>query len=107
MSDIRFNIRWVGHCEHNDKLWGWFTDLNQEVPKYKVATRYCFWGTRGKGLSMNSHPNSFGHSMTDIISRKKSNGYSAIEVNDLLNMWPTFYEDLERKFIWMKLSEQI
>ena len=108
MIDSRFRISWIGYCEYNNKLWACFTDAKQETPLFTAATRYCIWGMIGKKLSINSHASVYNHpTVYDIKRRKMENGYVEINIDTLIAMWPNFFEELNRKFIWAKLSEQI
>ena len=106
MINDRFEFKWIGYCDHNKKMWAWFTDNQQEVQNYKTMTRYCIWGVVGKKLSINSH-NCLNLAVYNLIRQKEHNGYVFISNETLLEMWPSFYDELERKFIWAKLSEQI
>lgn len=104
---MRFKLGWIGYCEYNHKVWVWFTDSQQELTRYSSFTRYCIWGVIHKKLSINSHYLIPNPSVNDIRRKKEQNGYKSITIDELLIMWPDFYNELERKFIWAKLSDQI
>lgn len=108
MSDTGYNIRWLGYCEHTDKLWGWFrAPGSDDDSRFGERDNYCFWAVNGKTISMNKHRAWSPHTMDKLVEAKVKNGYVSKTTSELIEMWPSFMTDLEHRFIWLKLSEKI
>jgi len=108
MSDTGYNIRWLGYCEHNDKLWGWFRAPGSgDDGRFGERDSYCFWAVRGKTISMNKHRIWSPHSMDRMVDAKIKNGYASIKLEDALAMWPTMMEDMQHRFLFLRLSDVI
>jgi hypothetical protein len=105
MEDRKFELRWVGYCEANNKVWGWFVDANKERGKSKYAQSecYCFWSVVGKTISMNKH--SYRSWDMEALEKKKlANKYELITQDQLIEMWPNFQEDLNNRFVFATLA---
>lgn len=100
----RFDIYWVGHCDHDNKVWGCFRDPD---PDSKIRTSYCFWAVIGKTISFTKFAHWDTSNIDRIKNRKIKNKYTQIDLVTLLAMWPNFMQDIENKFIWDKLAEKI
>ena len=100
----RFDIVWVGHCDHDNKIWGWFRDLDTDK---RYRTNYCFWAVIGKTISFTKFDNWNLTIIDTIKNRKIKNKYVQLELPVLLAIWPDFLTELENKFIWDKLAEKI
>ena len=103
MAKKRFDIAWVGHCDHDDKIWGWFRDVAADNQRYN----YCFWAVRGKTISFTKYRTWETSVIGTIQERKVKNKYRQLKMDELIDIWPDFMKDLENKFIWDKLSEKI
>lgn len=103
--NMRFDISWVGHCEHGDKIWGWFRDKNADNRRHDNL--YCFWANRGKTISFTKYNSYDSRIIADLQQRKVQNKYVQLKLTELVDIWPDFLRDLENKFIWDKLAEKI
>lgn len=108
MSD-RFDIRWIGHCEPGNKIWGWYFDnaileARKDIWRSKVC--FCFWAVCGKTISIKPHTYRY-HQMDELTKKKVGNGYTEISKDQLLVMWPEFHQDLHRKVIFEMLSSDM
>lgn len=106
MSHLRYNIKWVGRCQYgtSDKIWGWFyynDPTSAESPAWN-SPAYVFWAERQKPLHVKKHASLFGQ-MDKLIRQKKDRKYTEIEVKSLLEIWPSFYQDLDNRFIFFML----
>lgn len=45
--------------------------------------------------------------MDRLVDAKIKNGYAGIKLEDALAMWPTMMEDMEHRFLFLKLSDVI
>ena len=100
----RYDIRWVGHCQYDnsDKIWGWFVYKDPTAPNKTVTKSYAFWARTGKTPSFKSY--TYGHwAMDRLVSVKKDRKYTEITVDDLLKLWPSFFEDIDNRFIFFML----
>lgn len=111
----RYDIQWVGHCkfDESDKIWGWFIYGNT-VPKNldrKALIRqkqenkwvYTFWARTGKTCHFKRHHYSFFH-MKKLVREKKNHKYYQISPHALQTIWPSFYDDLDTKFVFFHLA---
>ena len=111
-SDLRYDIKWVGRCtfEGSDKIWGWFiyTDptesnrSNRSNPRYA----YTFWARTGKTPSFKKHHYS-AYNLKKLTDKKVDRKYSPISQGELVNLWPRFFEDMDNKFIFHLLANDI
>lgn len=109
MGSDRFDIRWVGHCTPEDKIWGWYIDDSMQVsPSLPGRTKifFCFWAVRGKTISIKQHQ-FYTFKIDNLVKKKIANRYQGISREDLINMWPSFYEDLHRRVIFETLSGDV
>ena len=108
----KFDLQWISYYEPDRKIWGWFTksdplDDSETVKRqWGLKNCYCFWAVCGKTISMNKHL-IFPRNMERLQEKKLSNKYQKITEQDLLAMWPSFYDDLHNRFIFASLKEQI
>jgi hypothetical protein len=109
LTHPRYDIKWLGHCkfEGSDKVWGWFfyidpTDLNRKSPKHA----YAFWARTGKTPSFKKHSYS-SWNLDKLVRQKVDRKYTATEVDKILRIWPTLYEDLDNSFIFHLLADDI
>lgn len=111
MTADKFELRWVCYYEPEHKLWGWFINpkelsSNEQLNRWGMKNCYCFWAVCGKTISLNKHL-SLTHNMDRLQDKKLANKYQRISEDELIAMWPSFHEDLQNRFIFAKLSEQI
>lgn len=108
MEDRKFELRWIGYCEANNKVWGWLVDPKSPGANNKYAAKecYCFWSVVGKTISMNKH-----HYRTwemEALEKKKvGNKYLQITEEQLMEMWPTFWGDFHNRFVFATLAGTI
>lgn len=107
----KFEIRWIGYYEPDQKIWGWFINTSENNPNphvrnWGLRNCYCFWAVCGKTISINKHV-MLPHNMDGLQNKKLANKYQQISEDKLLEMWPSFHGDLHDKFIFASLSEQI
>ena len=102
-------IGWCKDEENNhDKGWGYFLrpDPAYEEQKKKWGWapegRNCvvFWGRRGKAMQFKADKT--GDALNRLARSKYTKGYDRINTEKLLEIWPTFNEEME-----MKLSFEI
>jgi hypothetical protein len=104
MAKNTFEFGWISHCEHGNKIWGWFSDRTRDE---RIWNNYCFWAVCGKTISFTKYPHYDKHAINNLQTRKITNKYTPITMDKLLAMWPDFARDLDHKFVWDKLSEKI
>jgi hypothetical protein len=104
MVKSKFNIMWVGYCEPMNKVWGWFSHTDSESnQKY-----YCFWSHMKKTICFKSYNRFSNKTMFNgIRDIKVKNGYTEVKINELVLLWPEFFNDLESNFLSDKLKEKI
>lgn len=109
MSKNRYDIKWIGHFNHgtSDKIWGWFY-FNGSDTAIKIKPEYCyvFWARTGKTPSFKKHQNS-SRRMRLLEDVKLRGKYKKITEEDLLQLWPNFFEDIDKKFIFHILADDI
>jgi len=96
----KFAVRWVGRCKYDqhDKIWGWFFNNPESKDNAVQTTCHVFWARTGKSVSFKTH--SFNKwEMKRLISNKESKGYVSISVDELEKLWPSFFDDLENRFV--------
>jgi len=105
MVKNRYKIEWVGRCVYDtsDKIWGWFTYNDPTVTdNLNHRYSYVFWASTGKTIQFKKHEYRE-WSMGDLVCKKKARNYNKIDIVQMLNIWPSFYEDLDNKFIFFML----
>lgn len=109
MNQNRYDLQWIGHFKKNtsDKIWGWFY-FNGSDANVTNTREYCyvFWARTGKTPNFKKHYAFIMH-MRQLEAKKLDGKYQRITEQDLLNMWPSFFEDIERKFIFHILADDI
>jgi len=100
----RYDIRWVGHCQYDnsDKIWGWFIYNDPTADKKAVTKSYAFWARTGKTPSFKVHTYSTWN-MDKLVREKKDRKYNEITVEKLVGLWPSFFEDIDNRFIFFML----
>lgn len=104
MNNPRYDIKWAGRCtfDTSDKIWGWFlyNDPTSITTKHPVA--YAFWARTGTTANFKKHVyNSW--AMDKLVRDKKDRKYTEISTNELLTIWPSFYDDIDNRFIFFLL----
>jgi hypothetical protein len=104
----RFDIVWVGRCQYDvhDKIWGWFFYYQNESDKKVQSKCYSFWSRTGKTPSFKTHDYDK-WIMKRLVSSKKGKGYNQLSNEELLAVWPTFYDDMENRFVLHILKNSI
>ena len=67
---------------------------------------FCFWAVVGKTINMKKHL-LMGDNMGYLEKKKQANKYQEIDESRLLDMWPSFREDLSNRYIFYMLSDSI
>jgi len=101
----RYEIKWIGRCEfeNSDKIWGWFfyndpTVVNSSSHRHA----YVFWARTGKTPNFKCH----GYrswTISKLVKDKKDRKYNEITVEKTVELWPSFYEDLDNRFVFFML----
>jgi hypothetical protein len=104
MTKNKFSVVWVGYCEPLKKIWGWFGHVDDN----SIQKSYCFWSHLGKTVCFKNYNRHTSKSHFDGIKDVKiKHGYIEIKVNDLVLIWPEFFNDLASDFLSDKLKEKI
>jgi hypothetical protein len=108
----KYKIKFLCYYEPMDKIWGWLLPSQQEPmqPTYSSGwhspqTAYAFWAVTGKTIRVNTHAYYRKGDMHGLERRKIGNKYVEMPVDELLERWPQFWEQLEQAIIFHKLSE--
>lgn len=112
MAHDRYDLQWVGRCRYDeyDKIWAWFfyqdplAKLSND--KYQVRPAYVFWAKTGKTPSFKKHSYS-SYNMIQLVKSKIDRKYIQISVEDTIDLWPTIYKDLDDRFIFHLLAENL
>lgn len=106
----RYLIKWVGRCQYDnhDKIWGWFYYFQQGYKNSSDMQNICyaFWARTGKSPSFKKHEYNR-WTLNRMVSQKQEKKYELITIAELEKIWPSFYTDLENKFVFHLLSENI
>jgi hypothetical protein len=104
----RFAFNWIGRCQYDnhDKIWGWFFYFQHESDRKTQNKCYSFWSRTGKTPSFKTHQYNKWE-MKRLVSSKKDKGYNNIDLTDLNKLWPTFYDDIENRFVLHILKDSI
>jgi hypothetical protein len=111
MLNLRYDIQWVGRAnytdEHggiHDKIWGWFvrTAPNSSENNKNSSAAYVFWAPTGKPPKFSKHPNSY-YRMKKLVNQKIKRKYKKIDTAALLKIWPSFYDDIDSRFVFFML----
>lgn len=109
MSSDRYNIQWVGHCEFENKIWGWFfyEDPTQDTKSSRrIKSAYVFWARLHKKPMFKRHTYS-SYDLNKLVKKKMSNSYNPINLEKIEEIWPTIYDDLDNQFIFHILAENV
>lgn len=109
MSNLHFKfIGWCNKVEcdgsKHDKIWGYFSPTDDHEPYQKV---YVFWGARGKKNTIHFKADVFDYNLGKLTDKKKDKGYRSINEAKLLEIWPTFYNDVEMKLCFDVLANKV
>jgi hypothetical protein len=103
----RYELRSLYHLPEQQKLWGWFVTHPATVGglQRRWSTRtWCWWAHVGKTITVRDQGRS-GHShISNLESRKKRNGYTQITTAQLMEMWPSFLEDMDQRMLFELLA---
>ena len=106
----RYLIRWVGRCQYDthDKIWGWFFYFQEGYKTSNITQPICytFWARTGKSPSFKKHDFSK-WTMNRLVDQKVSRSYESINIETLEQIWPSFYNDIETRFMFYILSESV
>lgn len=103
----RYLIKWVGRCQYDthDKIWGWFKyfqfGYNTITDIQPVC--YTFWARTGKAINFKTHQFDSWR-MARLVNQKTSKSYKKISESELEAIWPSFYDDIELRFVFHVLS---
>lgn len=110
MYEKRYDIKWVGHCtfDDSDKIWGWFTynDPTVSTNAPKPSHAYVFWARTGKSPFFKKHINS-DYGLRRLQEKKEERNYHEITTARLIDMWPSLYEDVNNKFVFHMLANDL
>lgn len=108
----KYPIKFLCHYEPMDKVWGWILPPQPESPKNLYSSdwrgphvSYAFWAVVGKTITVKTHSYYNKGSMHGLEKRKITNKYVEIPVDEMLQRWPGFWDQLEQAIIFHKLSE--
>jgi hypothetical protein len=87
---------------NSDKVWGYFSIGN--IPM-RYENCYIFWGRRGK--TMNFKSDRVGEKVWRLEDSKREKGYKSITFEKLLEIWPTFQDDLQTRLSFCTLASKI
>jgi len=100
---MNFKFEWIGWMKTstNDKIWGYF----QNDKLY-----YTFWGRRGKTLNFKQFP-AVGYYASEELEKlqysKTKKGYDKMSEQQMLTIWPHFYDDLEQRLSFCVLANKV
>lgn len=104
----RYLIKWVGRCQYDnhDKIWGWFYYFQHGYSKSSDIQPVCytFWARTGKAISFKKHDYNR-WTLNRIVRQKEDKSYKPITLDHLNEIWPSFYHDIENRFIFFILSD--
>ena len=98
---MSFKFEWIGwmKTDTNDKVWGYF----QNDKLY-----YTFWGKRGKTLNFKKTPTSWfaDDKLQSLQKTKRKKGYDEMSEQQMITIWPEFYNDLEMRLSFCVLANK-
>ena len=97
-------LRFIARYEPSNKVWGWYTDL-VDVDGVKRRYAFAFWAVIGKTISIKRHPLWGRSNLRDLEKQKITNKYFEITEAELLERWPSFWDDLEQRLLFVSLSD--
>jgi hypothetical protein len=102
----RFDIHWVGQCKYDqhDKVWGWFFYNPERKVNAMPSTFHVFWARTGKSLSFTTHSYDKWQ-IKRLVADKQTKKYQGISLDKLEEIWPSFYDDLESRFLLHALRQ--
>jgi hypothetical protein len=110
-------FRFIGWCNEidnagkkHDKIWGYFDNGEPEKNSWGDATQkvYIFWGARGKKNTIHFKEDILTTDLTKLRDQKiYKKGYAKISEEQLLKVWPTFFEDTEMKLCFDVLANRV
>lgn len=111
MSDDFGFIGW-NNIDNHDKVWGYFlrpSDTDKEQKK-KYGFAYdincvVFWAARGKAMQFKASNENY--DLHKLVRSKIKKGYQSIEPAQLLEIWPTFNEEMKLKLTFEILSGKV
>jgi len=102
MDNVQIEFVGWNNSKGHDKVWGYFYfGENQKFLK-ESTTVYVFWGARGKSLSIKQHET--GKKLYSLHWSKESKGYNQITSGRFLEIFPTFYQQIEDKLTFAILA---
>lgn len=104
-----YELQTVLYLPVYQKLWGvvyTYTQSHKTIPGVtNILHRkiYCWWAVVGKNICIKQH-GSLNNLKLFEHKKKEQNHYQHITEQELLDMWPDFYEQLERRIIFEVLA---
>jgi hypothetical protein len=105
----------IGWCkeDNHDKVWGYFyrpTDVGNKMfypwPTKEYGWNCCiFWGRRGKAMQFKADVT--GSDLNKLVSTKLRKGYNQINQSKLIEIWPTFDEEMTMKLTFEVLAGKV
>src|SRR5271157_3132305 len=100
----------IGWCndpvDNHDKVWGYFyrptpaAETNVYLSKNNGWNCCIFWARRGKAMQFKADVT--GWYLDKLVQTKRKKGYEEISSTKLLEIWPSFKDEME-----MKLSFEV
>ena len=102
---IKLDFRFIGWCneDNHDKIWGYFVKPREPGDEdYHFPPCYAFYARRGKKLTFKKYDV---YRAEDLSYEKRDKKhYRKIYESELPNVWPTFYEELEKDLCFAVLK---
>lgn len=102
-------IGWCSEANH-DKIWGFFDNGPPEVNGvyHSVQRVYIFWGARGKKNTIHFKHGVYDQELKKLRDQKVyKKGYREINKDQLLKIWPTFFDDVDMKLCFDVLANRV
>lgn len=111
MSTTEFGF--IGWCkeDNHDKVWGYFYRPTTKIPGRNYPTKEygwnccIFWGRRGKAMQFKADVT--GSDLNKLVSTKLRKGYNQIDQSKLIEIWPTFDEEMTMKLTFEVLAGKV
>jgi hypothetical protein len=103
-NDLRIYFAGRNTKPGHDKVWGYcfLADEGQMTPRSGQKV-FVFYGATGKAFTVKQHEQSW--ELINLKQSKERKGYRQIGTDDVLALYPNFWDDMERKLTFVILAD--
>lgn len=104
-------IAFLAYYEPSHKIWGWLAPRHRNDRRsnpWLSDTRrpmeiIAFWAVIGRTITVKRHL--WRSNLNQVKTKKLAGKYVEMSTERLLELWPTFVEDMDQRLLFLRLSD--